>query len=262
MECYTCQWTRSASFITSSYCRSLPQATVWYLASLATARSPKFHVKPKHTASHKSSLFKLSLRWITKGWNLIFSSCTCANVHLNGNCFPAQLLSSVFLLCHSKALQFHTTTTMLLTGQKPRTSYACDVPEQGEGILPSSGIHSRGQEAQHPTWMQAEGKLQPWSPAGSAGFSPSVSNPVQCWANGAVRRTTTTVNVCTTHHESRKRLFHSLSCLFLSDEKEGSETYVERKPSFKYILFGIAIKQRLPRAWTSPTYTISWKEVK
>lgn len=43
--------------------------------------------------------------------------------------------------------------------------------------------------------------------AGSDSFSLLVSNPVQCWANGAVSHTTTTVNVCITHHWSNLKDF-------------------------------------------------------
>lgn len=61
-----CWWARSASFITFSYWRSSSQTTAWHQEPLTTAVSLKFHVKFKYTASHKSSLFRLSSRWIKK----------------------------------------------------------------------------------------------------------------------------------------------------------------------------------------------------
>lgn len=55
-------------------------------------------------------------------------------------------------------------------------------------------------------------------------------SPLQCWTDGAVSCTTTTVNVCISHHwihlEDSSIPLHAWF-FFFSDEKEGSKTLLK-----------------------------------
>lgn len=89
-----------------------------------------------------------------------------------------------------------------------------------EDILPSSGMLSQGQEPDTPPEHSQKESCSPEVLVGSAGFSLSVSNPMQCWANGAVSCTTNTVNVSITHHWSHLKDFSiPFHACFFSDEK-------------------------------------------